>query len=147
MFVERMVTTARGRLVTISHGAPLIEAARLLGTSNADLVVVCGSGGQLSGVITKTDVVRQISRCQGSSCTVAVSAIMTDDVVFCRPTDQVSEIWAIMKERRLKNIPVTDEASVPIGLFNARDALEVLLTEVEQEETLLRDYVMCVGYR
>ena len=52
-----------------------------------------------------------------------------------------------MKERRLKNIPVTDEASVPIGLLNARDALEVLLTEVEQEETLLRDYVMCVGYR
>lgn len=147
MFVERMVTTARDRLVTILHGAPLIEAARLLGTSTTDLVVVCGSGGQLSGVITKTDVVRQISRCQGSSCMVAVSAIMTDDVVFCRPTDQVSEIWAIMKERRLKNIPVTDEASVPIGLLNARDALEVLLTEVEQEETLLRDYVMCVGYR
>ena len=147
MFVERMVTTARDRLVTISHSAPLIEAARLLGTSKTDLVVVCGSGGQLSGVITKTDVVRQISRCQGSSCTIAVSAIMTDDVVFCRPTDQVSEIWAIMKERRLKNIPVTDEACFPIGLLNARDALEVLLTEVEQEETLLRDYVMCVGYR
>lgn len=147
MFVEKMVTTARGRLVTVSHDAPLIEAARLLGTSNTDLVVVCGSGGQLSGVITKTDVVRQISRCQGSSCTVAVSAIMTDDVVFCRPSDQVAAIWAIMKERRLKNIPVTDDASVPIGLLNARDALEVLLTEVEQEETLLRDYVMCVGYR
>jgi CBS domain-containing protein len=147
MFVEKMASTARDRLVTVSHDAPLIEAARLLGTSNTDLVVVCGPGGRLSGVITKTDVVRQISRCQGSSCTVAVSAIMTDDVVFCRPTDQVSDIWAIMKDRRLKNIPVTDAASVPIGLLNARDALEVLLTEVEQEETLLRDYVMCVGYR
>lgn len=147
MFVERMVTTARGRLVTVSHNATLIEAARLLGSSKTDLVVVCGSGGHLSGVITKTDVVRQISRCQGSSCTVAVSAIMTDDVVFCQPSDQVSDIWAIMKERRLKNIPVTDAASVPIGLLNARDALEVLLTEVEQEETLLRDYVMSVGYR
>lgn len=64
MFVEKMVTTARGRLVTVSYDAPLIEAARLLGTSNTDLVVVCDSGGQLSGVITKTDVVRQISRCQ-----------------------------------------------------------------------------------
>lgn len=72
---------------------------------------------------------------------------MTDSVVFCRPTDKVSDIWAIMKELRLKNIPVTDAAFVPIGLLNARDALEVLLTEVEQEETLLRDYVTCVGYR
>jgi CBS domain-containing protein len=67
--------------------------------------------------------------------------------VFCRRTDQVSDVWAIMKERRLKNIPVADAASIPIGVLNARDALEVLLTEVEQEETLLRDYVMCVGYR
>jgi CBS domain-containing protein len=147
MFIDQMVPTARGRLVVVSDDAPLIEAARLLRTSNTDLVVVCGSDGRLSGVITKTDVVRQISRCQGSSCMVAVSAIMTDDVVFCRTTDQVSDIWAIMKERRLKNIPVTDEASLPIGLINARDALEVLLREVEQEETLLRDYVMCVGYR
>lgn len=147
MFIDQMVPTARGRLVVVSDDAPLIEAARLLGSSNTDLVVVCGSDGRLSGVITKTDVVRQISRCQGSSCTVAVSTIMTDDVVFCRTTDQVSDIWAIMKERRLKNIPVTDEASVPIGLLNARDALEVLLSEVEQEESLLRDYVMCVGYR
>ena len=52
-----------------------------------------------------------------------------------------------MKERRLKNIPVTDAESRPIGVLNARDALEALMLEVEQEETLLRDYVMCVGYR
>ena len=147
MFIGQMLSTARDRLVVVSEDAPLIKAARLLETSNTDLVVVCGSDGRLSGVITKTDVVRQISSCQGSGCTVAASAIMTDGVVFCRTTDQVSDIWAIMKERRLKNIPVTDEASVPIGLLNARDALEVLLTEVEQEESLLRDYVMCVGYR
>ena len=40
---------------------------------------------------------------------------MTEDVASCQPTDQVSDIWAIMKERRLKSIPVTDAASVPIG--------------------------------
>ena len=147
MLVEKMASIARERLVTVFHAAPLIEAARLLGNSDTDLVVVCGADGRLSGVITKTDVVRQISRCQGSSCTVEVSTIMTDDVVLCRLSDQVSTIWALMKERRLKNIPVTDEASNPIGLLNARDALEVLLAEVEQEEALLRDYVMCVGYR
>nr|WIE91351.1 histidine kinase [Mesorhizobium sp. WSM4875] len=52
-----------------------------------------------------------------------------------------------MKERRLKNIPVTDAESRAIGVLNAGDALEALMPEVEQEETLLRDYVMCVGYR
>ena len=109
-------------------------------------MVVCGSDGRLAGVVTKTDVVRQISCCQGSSCTVALSTIMTTDVVFCRTTDRVSDIWTIMKERRLENVPVTDEASVPIGLLKTRDVLQMLLTEVESEETLLREYGVGVGY-
>lgn len=32
MFVDQMVPTARGRVVVVSDDAPLIEAARLLGT-------------------------------------------------------------------------------------------------------------------
>ncbi len=51
-----------------------------------------------------------------------------------------------MKERGLKNIPVVGQDSRPIGVLNARDALEVLLQEVEYEELMLREYVMCVGY-
>ena len=47
----------------------------------------------------------------------------------------------------MKNVTITDDASRPIGILNARDALQALMHEVEQEETLLRDYVMCVGYR
>jgi hypothetical protein len=31
-------------------------------------------------------------------------------------------------------------------VLNARDALEALLEEVEYEEVILREYVMCVGY-
>lgn len=42
---------------------------------------------------------------------------------------------------------MTDEASVPIGLLNTQDALQMLLTEVVNEETLLRDYVVGIGYR
>ncbi|HEY5380394.1 MAG TPA: CBS domain-containing protein [Pseudolabrys sp.] len=52
-----------------------------------------------------------------------------------------------MKERGLKNVPVVDEDSRPIGLLHARDILQVLLNESEDEETLLRDYVMGIGYR
>ncbi len=39
MFIEKMVATARERLITVSHDAPLIDAARLLGNTKTDLVV------------------------------------------------------------------------------------------------------------
>lgn len=146
MIVERILPAARKRLVTIDDDAPLIAAATLLRDIDTDLVVVCGSDGLLTGVITRSDVVRQISHCQGASCMTAASAVMTKAVVSCHPGDYLRAVWSLMKERHLKNIPILDQSSRPIGVLNARDALEALLGEVEYEEDLLRDYVMCVGY-
>ena len=145
MLVEKLLQVSHRRLVTIADDAPLIQAAKLLRTGT-DLVVVCGSAGLLAGVITKTDVVSQFSHCQGASRTTAVSLVMTRDVVVCRPGDRLQDVWSKMKERGLKNVPVTDQESRPVGVLNARDALKVLLKEVENEESLLRDYVMGVGY-
>lgn len=145
--VEATLDSARQRLVTISEGAPLIEAARLLREPGSDIVVVCNSDGVLVGVITKTDVVRQISHCGGNSCTTAAAAVMTRDVVVCGLSDWLHEIWPKMNEGGLKNIPITDQGSRPIGVLNARDALEGLLHDVEDEGSFLRDYVMGVGYR
>jgi CBS domain-containing protein len=71
---------------------------------------------------------------------------MTRTVVLCHPDDLLLDIWSTMRERGLKNIPIVDQDSRPIGVVNARDALEVLLEEAEYEEGLLRDYVMWVGY-
>ena len=114
---------------------------------HVDLVVVCGSGGEMVGVLTKTDVVRQIRQCTGGSCVTRVDAVMTRDVVACRPGQWLHDIWSVMKERSLQRIPMVDQDGRPLGMIDARDALESLLSETENEESLLRDYVMCVGYR
>ena len=146
MLVERMLPIARNRLVTIRDGAPLIEAAALLRDLDCDLIVACNSDELLAGVITKTDIVRQISHCDGAACTTAASAVMTRTAILCRPGDPLPQVWSVMKERRLKNIPIVDQDARPVGVLNACDALEALLDEVEYEEILLREYVMCVGY-
>ena len=76
----------------------------------------------------------------------AASLVMTRDVIVCRPGDWLHEVWSRMKERGFKNVPVTDRDSRPVGVLNARDALQVLLEEAENEESLLRDYVMGIGF-
>lgn len=146
MIVEQVLPAARERLTMIGDDAPLIAAAALLRDLDTDLVVVHDRGGLLAGVITKTDIVRQISHCQGAACMAAASAVMSQAVIYCRPDNLVGEIWRIMKERHLKNIPILDPNSRPIGVLNARDVLEALLKEVEYEEVLLQEYVTCVGY-
>jgi CBS domain-containing protein len=146
MFVEGLLPKARERLVTIADDVPLIEAAQLLQTGT-DLVIVCDSAGLLAGVITKTDIVAQISQCQGASCIMAAALVMTRDVVLCESKDLLRDVWTRIKERGLRNVPVVDQDSRPLGLLHARDILQVLLSESENEEAMLRDYVMGVGYR
>ena len=145
MYVERLLPAAREKLVTIADDAPLMEAAKLL-HKGTDLVIVCDLAGLVAGVITKTNIVGQMSRCQGASCTMAASLTMTCDVVICRSDELLQEVWKRMKERKLKNLPVVDKDSRPVGVLHARDVLQVLLQELKDEEAMLRDYVMGVGY-
>ncbi|MEO8626484.1 MAG: CBS domain-containing protein [Betaproteobacteria bacterium] len=147
VFVETLLPAARARLVTVAEHAPLIQAAKLLRAGTDLVVVVCGPEGALAGVITKTDVISQISDCQEAACAMATSLVMTRNVVLCQPGDRLQDVWSRMKERGLKNVPITDQEARPVGVLNARDALQVLLQEVQDEESLLRDYVMGVGYR
>lgn len=146
MFVGGMLEAAHEKLVTIADEAALIEAAKLL-SSGTDLVVVCDSQGVLQGVVTKTDVVRQISVCQGATCMCPVSTVMTRAVALCRAADLLQDVATLMKERHLKNIPVVDGNNRPIGVLTARAILGILLSDAEYEEAQLIDYVKGVGYR
>jgi CBS domain-containing protein len=147
MSIEEMLSAARNRLGTIRDDARLIDAARLLTHAHVNLVVVCDRDGVLTGVITRTDVVRQISGCAGQSCMTAAAAVMTCEVTSCSPADSLHDVWSVMRERGLKHVPVIDRDSRPLGVLYVRDVLQVLLREVEYEELLLRDYVMGIGYR
>lgn len=146
MFVKDMLTAGRELLVTIADDAKLIEAAKLL-TSGTDLVVVLDSAGILQGVVTKTDVVRQMSVCQGATCLCPVSTVMIREVVLCRGADRLQDVSERMKARHLKNIPVVDGENRPLGVLTARAVLRILLGDAEYEEAQLVDYVKGVGYR
>lgn len=146
MLVERILPIAFNRLITIRDDALLTEVAKLLSSTHVSLVVVCNPDGVMVGVITKTDIVRQIAHCRGLSCTMSAAAAMTRDLTYCHPSDMLKDVLSIMKERGVVHIPIVDQDSRPAGVVNARDALQALLVEADDEGLLLRDYIMGIGY-
>jgi CBS domain-containing protein len=146
MLVSQLSSEARKRLITIGAEALLIDAARSLSGEHAELVIVCNSDGKAVGVITKADVVRRITHCEGAACRMTAAAAMTRELISCRPDEPLSDVWNRMKQHGLRHIPVIDDRSRPVGVINARDALQALLTGAENETELLREYVMSVGY-
>jgi CBS domain-containing protein len=146
MFVETILPVLQKKLVTIKEDATTREAASLMLRQCTDILVVCSSSKRMVGIITKTDLIRQMGICQGASCIIPLSQMITRDVVACHLGDRMQVTWELMKSRGLKNIPVIDGTARIIGVLNARDALDLLRQEVQHDEELLRDYVMCVGY-
>ena len=67
--VSSIASVTRSRLVTIGVNDSVLDAARLLSDTHISLVVVCNADGAMAGVVTKTNIVRQIAQCRGSSCT------------------------------------------------------------------------------
>lgn len=146
MLVGDLLDAARGHLVIICHDAKLIDAARLLNSGSA-LLVATNEDGQLRGVVTKTDIVRQMSVCDGAMCMQSAAIAMTRDVMLCGVEDSLADVAQRMKARRLNNIPVVDPARCPIGVLPASAILGALLGEVKYEEAQLIDYVKGIGYR
>ena len=145
--VSSIDAVARSRLVTINVDALLVDVAKLLSSTQISLVVVCNCDGAMVGVITKTNIVQQIGRYGDSVCTTVAADVMTRDVAYCRPTDSLPDVLSMMEKRGFVHIPVVDENSKPSGVVNARDALRALMAEEKYEVSLLRDYVMGIGYR
>jgi signal-transduction protein with cAMP-binding, CBS, and nucleotidyltransferase domain len=146
MLVERVLPIAIKRLQTIQAGAFLTDAAKLLCDTHIALLVVCNPDGAMVGVITKTDIVRQVAQSEGIRSTSPAETVMTRDVTYCHPSDPLHDVLSKMKERGLVHVPIVDQESKPVGVINARDALQVLLGDVESDVSFLRNYIMGVGY-
>ena len=101
----------------------------------------------MAGVVTKADIVNDISANFGSGLENPVNTIMTRDVVSCCASDPLIDVWRAMQERGFQRIPVIGGARTPIGVIQTRDVLQRLFCEAEVEDELLRDYISGVGYR
>jgi CBS domain-containing protein len=146
MRVQSILPVAQQRMITVRDGASLVDAANLLSDTHRALLVVCDRDGAMVGVVTKSDVVRQVAQHQGVLDNKPVSAVMTQTVTSCRSDDQLHDVLALMKEKGFVHIPIVDNSSHPCGVVNARDALQALLREVKDEDLLIHAYVMGVGY-
>ena len=146
MRIKSILPVARQRMITVQADASLVDAAHLLSDTHRALLVACNDDGAMVGVITKTDVVRQVALCHGVVDSKPISAVITQTVTSCRIDDLLHDVLALMKSKGFVHIPIIDQNSRPCGVVNARDALQALLREVKDEELVLRAYVMGVGY-
>ncbi|MCV2352253.1 cyclic nucleotide-binding/CBS domain-containing protein [Paucibacter sp. Y2R2-4] len=145
--VSAIETVARSRLLTVSADALLVQVAALLSNAQISVVVVCDDAGAVQGLITETLLVRQLGLGQADFFTTTAGAVMTRSLRSCQLQEPLAEVLSSMHEHGLVHMLLTDAANKALGVVTVRDGLRALLLAGKQEEALLRNYVMGVGYQ
>ena len=145
--VGSMEAVARSRLFTVSVDATLVEVAARLSDAQISVVIVSDAAGAAIGIITETMLVRRLGLGHADFFTTHAGEVMTREFITCVPQELLSDVLAMMHARSLIHVLLLGEDNRPIGVLNARDGLRALLAAGNYEESLLRNYVMGVGYQ
>jgi CBS domain-containing protein len=148
ILIQHILQDAQRRLAVLSRTAPLTEAARLLANPATPLAIVCDDEGLALGVLSRADIVKAFCRASNDVFGTHAEEVMTTEILSFQVDETLQSVWAALSARRgLRCAPVLDSSRRPLGVVHARDLARALIDEVNSDESLLRDYVLGVGYR
>ncbi len=147
VLVQHILEDARRRLAVLDRQALVSEAAAILANPDTPLVVVCDSEGVAVGVISKSNIIRAFAVAKEAAVKMSAGDVMTHPVLSCLVSQTLQGVWDTMNGHTVRSVPVLDDSGRPEGVVHARDLVRALFNEVDEEELLLRDYVLGVGYQ
>lgn len=120
-------------------GDTLHTAAHLMWQRDCGALPVVGDDGSVVGMITDRDVCMSAYTQGAPLPALLVSNAMSREVAACRPDDSLDGAERLMRERKVRRIPVLDAARRPLGVLSlndvARRAASVRGTGLDKEVT------------
>ncbi len=137
-------------VATIEVDKTVHDAICKLNEHGIGALVVTGEGGELCGIITERDILRECGQhCaqlteplgQGhSACPALVREVMTTDMIIGIPDDDLSYAMGIMTKNRIRHLPVLDDGDL-VGIISIGDVVKAHVEEKEYENRMLKDYI------
>lgn len=125
---------------TITPAATVLEAITLMADKGIGALVVT-EGARVVGIISERDYARKVVLMERSSYDTAVSDIMSSQVVHVGPEQSTEQCMTLMTERRLRHLPVLDEAQRLIGLVSIGDLVKDVISEQQNIIDHLEQYI------
>ncbi|HSB49346.1 MAG TPA: CBS domain-containing protein [Burkholderiales bacterium] len=136
----KQLLDAKGREVhTVAPEARVFDALKLMADKSVGALIVM-EGGRIAGVISERDYARKVILHGGSIHELPVRDIMTSKVITVHPDQTVEECMALMTERRIRHLPVTEGERL-IGVLSIGDLVKEVIAEQQQTIRQLESYI------
>src|ERR1700722_15375689 len=125
---------------TVAPTATVLDAVERMNQLRVGAVVVMNQG-DFVGMFTERDVLRRVVGQHRDPATTKVSEAMTTDIICCAPTADIDEISTIMKNRRIRHLPVRDKDGELLGLISIGDVNAIHASNQQAHLSYLNEYV------
>jgi CBS domain-containing protein len=127
-------------VLTIDAQASVLDAAIRMNEHKVGSLVVLG-GGDVVGMFTERDVLQRIVAAQRDPALTPISEVMTVEIVCCTPDTSIEEARGVMKNRRIRHLPVLDGNRRLLGMISIGDLNAHQTTSQEQTIYFLHEYL------
>lgn len=126
-------------VITVLPDCSVRDACRLMRDRRIGALLV-SDGDELDGIFTERDVMNLVVAEDRDPVTTKVSDVMTRKVVVVRPERRVDEVEAIMRQERVRHVPVVGEKGL-IGMISIGDVNAFNAAEDHQTVEYLTQYI------
>ena len=124
----------RPNVYLIGPDETVLTALGMLAEKNIGVLMVC-EGGRMAGIVSERDYTRKVELLGKTASSTEVREIMTPEVVFVSPSDKVDHCLRLLRQHKVRHLPVVDNGRV-VGVLSTRNVVEEVIRE---DEHLIQD--------
>ncbi len=117
------------RLVVASPSQTIKEGAELMKREGVGSVIIV-DGAKAKGIVTERDIVRK-AVAEGKSYEEPLESIMSHPLIVIHEGASVEEAAKIMRDGRIKRLPVVDDSGSLVGIITEDDILRIFPSIVD----------------
>ena len=141
MRLVKHLLEAKPRVIhAIEPDRPVLDAIRLMADRRVGALLVM-RGDALVGIVSERDYARKVILNGKSSATTPVSEIMTGSVLTVAPGDSVHRCMRLMTDKRIRHLPVVEDAKV-VGVLSIGDLVKAVIDEQAEQLEQLQRYIV-----
>jgi CBS domain-containing protein len=137
---QDILATKGGTVYSTDPTATVLEAVQRMNQHKLGALVVMDED-HVVGMFTERDVLLRVVGEERNPGQTQVADVMTTEVICCHPETDIDEISAIMLQRRIRHIPICDDAGRLYGLISIGDVNACHASTREAHITFLNEYI------